>query len=701
MWSLLNAATKILRTRLALTNRVDVCVLDQNIAESPSNLNEHPGKIFCYFGQRPSGLPFLLAFARQDEDEDISHIFGFYTNTKFHIIQKPERKRFENRLQKGARLGLEIKLGVVITTVDVPQSCYLSVLIQMAEFLLDDDLINNFVAEKKITRCQFSSMVCFNPTIPFPSCRLMEIDSDARKIWDFIKERRFTVVEYDFNNPPARVNPTFEVMKIYYHGHIVYGIRYRSYNIMMLMLTHPSMFQCQEDADDVTAAIHQVLISSRIGVDHIGATRVFCGADTQCNSTSVMKAILLALSMPLLIVKQCDIDLIFPEEDQDLDSTVEEVLGTQSSIHEPGPSIPYPANWSDDEEILPNLQPLEYPQGTGEEVESITISLDIDAETCEPIVASASPPVVDDDDETIVVTCSQVSSQRTIILSQRDINNQLSEIRQNRDIKLALKEDHPTIDILPMDDPRNRVMNDQRVFKRQLSHIVTNFGLPASLLLIPGPSDLVRSLEDALSRDSRLLIAAVQTPVGLVLVIVDKQTEEWGLLNPHIDTQRTHEVFDRLKNLMQSNSSYFRSFGARQLDIPCHFHQRYKLMHLLLSVFCICQAFNIAKMLPLRVAYTEKRLRKFCHLVCRELQEKNQAYNVEHGLIRDNNFLMPGAYKSLPSPLVFEKSVVATDRCIFCNGRYHKNQGSHMAMAHGGQARAKSNRRRWLDSAKP
>lgn len=695
MWNTLSTATKILRARLAHINRVDIHVLDREVAEAPTDLNRHPGHIFCYFSQRKSGLPYLLVFGRQDPAKDISHIFCFYVNTKFRIIQKAERIWFEKKLQKGARLGLEIKLGVVKVATDLPQPLHMSVLVQMGEFLLDKDLMDNFLPEREMPKCTLGSMVCFNPTIPFPPCRIMEIDSDSRRVWDRIYDGRVVIAELDFHKPPSSIHKHFDVLKLYFHGHIIYGIRYKFYSILMLILTHPSMFQCEEDAQDVTTIIRQVLASSKVQVNYIGATRFYGRANPECNSDCVLKSILLALDLPLVTIKQCDVNFVLP--DDEAESIVEEVLSAHCS-QEAGPSVPYPPGWSDDEEILPNLP--ESGQEITHSFDSFTIPLEIDHSTCEPVATSSSTIINADELScgSFAATCSQSSSQGTIVLSQSYIDNQLAERRQARDLKTVLKLDHPSLDIIPIDDPHNRILTNVQFFKRQLNHIVANFGLPATLLPLVGPPDLVASLEEHQSHSNRMLLVPMQSPVGLVIVIIDKEMEEWGLINPNIVTQRDLTIFGRLKSLLSADSCSFADYQARQIDIPCHIHKRYRLMHLLLSVYCICQKYGQAKMLPMRLTYTEKCLRLFCYKVCKELQEANQAHNTERGLVRGNNYLMPGAFRSFPAALRFEQAVSSTHECVFCGMRGFANMGSHVSMAHNGQAVAKRERRRWMDN---
>lgn len=692
MWNELSTASKILRARLAHINRVDVHVLDREIVEAPQDLNQIPSRMFCYPSKRKSGLPFLLVFGREDPDKDISHIFCFYVNSRFRIIQKTERRLFETRLKKGTRLGLDVKLGVVNIEVDVPEPLYFSILIQMGEFLLDLDLINNFTLEKRINNCAFSSMVCFNPTIPFPGCRIMEIDSDSRRVWDRIYDQRITICEFNFDRPPTRLHKNFDVLKIYYQDHIIYGIRYKFYDILMLLLTHPSMFQCEEDAQDVTTVVSEVISSSNIRLNHVGATRFFGEVGHVCNSDSVLKSILLSLNLPLVTIKQCDVDFVFLDED--VESIVEGVLSAHCS-QEPGPSVPYPPNWSDDEEILPNLEDHGEP-----ELDPVTVSLNIDASSCEPIVVGVPQPMDTDDSlcEPAIATSSQVLSQSTVILSQRYIDDQIAERRRALNIKEELKQEHPAIDIMPFDDPRNKILTNVPFFKRQLTHIVDNYGLPATLLNPIALPDLIALLEETLPESKRMIIVPLQTPVRLVLLVFDKEAKEWGLINPNIASQRDMKVFARLKSHMTEGSHCFTDYEGRQIDIPCHFHTRYRLMHLLLAVYRLCQAYGQAKMLPMWIPYTEKRLRLFCHKVCKALQEANQAYNLRQGLVRENNYLKPGAYRSLPSNLSFEQSVVAVDGCLFCGKRGFKNLGSHISMAHDEQAHLKRERRRWMDN---
>ena len=168
----LGIATRILRARLAKTSRVDISILENHEAQSTNDLNEHFGEIICHFCPRPSGRVALLSFIREDGEQDISHVIAFYVNTRFKIIQPSERKRFANRLGKGVRLGLDVKLGVINANVDVHPSFEASILIELAVFMLNLRLATDFVPHREADTCVirlFQSEHSF-PTLSLKPC---------------------------------------------------------------------------------------------------------------------------------------------------------------------------------------------------------------------------------------------------------------------------------------------------------------------------------------------------------------------------------------------------------------------------------------------------------------------------------------------------------------------------------------------------
>ena len=440
----------------------------------------------------------------------------------------------------------------------------------------------------------------------------------------------------------------------------------------MLILPHPSLFRCSEDAEYVISSIRKRF--NRHNLLHVGSTRFYGNHKLSCCSTEVFKCILLALLVPLVTIKQCDIDYAFEEE--------------LVPISDVGPGLPsisrvealHAASSIDN----PSYSAEPYTEGQDTTVE---VPLSIDMSTCQPLV---EPPHASQ---------QSTSSQSTIICNQIDIDAELLHLDRLRDMKDSLRYDLPrTSGIKPRDDPQNLILNDTNFFLSELTFLASVYDLPAKISSLVDIDLLIDRLGSDFSGPSRLIIIPTKDIEGIVLILIDKQAEEWGLINPNAASQRELTSFSRIKSILGDATSLLKCFKGAQIDIPCHFHSDYRMMHLLMSVYCLCQAFRYAQLLPKRLTYTERRLRCLCYVICRELQFRNANYNFENGLVNDNGFLKEGAFRCLPSPVYFERSVVATDRCLFCDTRYLKNLGAHMSMAHGGQAKSKRDRRHWKDS---
>lgn len=669
-------ATQILRARIKQTNRVDINVLEECVAQSTSNMNNNNGRVFCYFCSRPDDSPVLLTFIREHIDQDISHIFAFYVNKKFKIIQPTERKRFANKLQEGARLGLEVKLGVVNADTSIPKFLHTSILIQMAEFMLDISLATNFIPTRQVTGCVFSSFVCFNPQIPFPTCRPKVLSSNAEKIWDHLRRKRIHTADVNLNNSSGSISPLARVLRIPYKGHVIYGVKYQPERALMIILPHPSLFRCHEDAVEFQDSIRKLYKTHQ--PEYIGPARFYGRPTTTCTASDVLMSILIMLELPLAVIKQCDVNFVLKDDDDE--STVSSLISSSSSqepIEAASVTAPGPSDMSDEvddeEEWVPTQE----------------ILLAIDMATCQP-----SSYVPNEPSQTL-----SIDSQATVICSQHDIDNQLAEIARLRSIKLSLKCDYPTRNaVKPMDDPDNRILKDMDFFHEEIDLMIESFNLPATLLPITSVTKLPRVLANTIEKSNRLLILPIVELKKVLLLIIDRKTSEWGLIDPDAASQRERTSYNRINLLLSHESSQFNDFEGIIITIPCIFHAKLQLMHLILSVYRICQAFDYAKMLPKRLTYTERRLRDFCYVICRELQMRNAQYNSRNGLVQGNGFLKEGAFRALPSLVQFERSVVATDLCLFCDSRAFKKLGTHMAMNHGGQAKTKRERRKWKES---
>lgn len=688
----LSVQTRILRTRLSRTSRVDISILDELEAESTGDMNEHFGEIICYLCSRPNGHPVMLVFVRKEPEDDISHIFAFYVNTKFKIIQPSERKRFAKRLQKGARLGLEVKLGVLNANTDIHESYYASVLIEMGEFLLNRSLATSFVAHKDVSLPVFGSLVCFNPTIPFPPCYTGRIPYPASNIWQQLKEQRYQVADYHLGRP-SKLNPFFDILRIHIGSHVVYGLHYKEDKVLGVLLPHPSLLQTSDDERELRAGIFKAL--SPYKLSRLVGTRFYGDVDAHCNSTNVFWAVSLCLDFRLVVVKQCDISELFPNNEVSevmRGSSQASVISTVPSTSRGPPAITVPSYTQDD----PGM--MEF-GGTVDEDDSVVIRVDIDESTGEPMASSA-------------LEASQIevmSSQETIVLSQSIIDIQVAEANRMaalvqeynrcRAVPISRDQDYPKANaVTPMDDPDNRILDDLGFMQAELKFLALKFPFPTIALELTSASSLIREVNSLIGcTDLRLVLIPVRTGAQLVFVLLDLHRKEWVLMDPNSENQNDSPILDSLVLILKSDNCRINHFGSRQLTITCFFHRQYKAMHLLLATFCVAQALRYAPMLPIRVIYNEKNFRGFCYHVCKELQTRNADYNYKHQFVKENGFLRPGAFRSLPSLVPLRRYPIREDLCLFCNTSQRKNRGSHMSMKHGQQAQAKRERRREME----
>jgi hypothetical protein len=249
-----------------------------------------------------------------------------------------------------------------------------------------------------------------------------------------------------------------------------------------------------------------------------------------------------------------------------------------------------------------------------------------------------------------------------------------------------------------MDDPDNRILEHLGFMESELDYLVRSFPVPTIAIELTSLTSLLSTVNNLAScEDLWLAVVPVRVVESLSFVILDLKAKEWAHINPDPVGWRESSAFNPIALTLKRADCRFKGFSGRPLTITCYFHQEYRIMHLLMAIFCFGQALGYAKTLPLRVVYTEKRLRGFCYHVCKELQYRNADFNFKHNFVKDNGFLLPGAYRSLPSPVPLRRFPVRTDLCLFCSSSQKRNLGSHMAMRHGDQALAKRERRRELE----
>lgn len=397
---------------------------------------------------------------------------------------------------------------------------------------------------------------------------------------------------------------------------------------------------------------------------------------TACNSYDALRALYLSITTPLVTIKSCDIETIVTSENIKVLS--DRLPSSQPIAPEPDYAEPSVSGTSHVYEEIVDEESEYVNLDAGTE----TVTIELDHENCEPLAIG-----------------SAASSQLTAILSQRELEAELSLISRRNNAKTLLELPYPTVNAVePRNDPSNIILTDHEFVRDEIKLMIIDYAMPACLILEVRTNSIVKHPNNQAHISSRLLIVPFGNDNELFLIIIDRQTEEWALLDPHLESQRDCVVYNDIKSKLGRPSSLFKDYVGKHILIPCHFHSQYPTIHLILAVYCIAKAFRYASMLPIKCYYTEKQFREFCHRICKEQQVKNSQYNREHGFVKPNDFLTPSAFRAKPSPVAFERSVVAMDTCMFCGKRFHKNLGSHMSMAHGGHGKAKLQRRRWLES---
>lgn len=259
-----------------------------------------------------------------------------------------------------------------------------------------------------------------------------------------------------------------------------------------------------------------------------------------------------------------------------------------------------------------------------------------------------------------------------------DLREQLSDAEGSDDV-LAFS---------PRDDPYGQLLHDREFFVGYLGLLVERFrdkfGLPV-LLGQPTHFEGLARLEEARFASYRFLIVPIFSFDINILVIIDFEKKEFGIMNPN-----SAVILDTIKYVKES-LKHFSGYKSVRMNLTIGFHRRFPLAHLLAGVITFEHALEYAVMLPRNLIYQECSFRNMCTTICKRQEVVNQRKNLDEGLIDSGGRLRPGAYRTFSSPVQIEDYPVKTDMCFFCTKRRSKNRGAnlgvHMKMKHGGLAR--------------
>lgn len=664
----LSMATRMLSHRLTDPTKLNVTLIDLAL-DTAAEMEEYFGRYIGYFDLRPNGDPCFVLMARLVPGSEIDHLFVFYLRTNYRKVQKSEVQTLQKRLPSLTKL----KTAVVNIRTLAPRTCNLSILLQTVEFNISPSLLNDFRPVQIIYTDRGVRSVCFNPHIPYPDCISLSPASEANDVWKDIENLGLKVVHHNSDTLPKNVSADFDIMSLEYDGHLLYLIHHREIRSIVFLLSHYTQFKFQEDYQDYA---RQVTRSFGPGIKFAGVTRYFGDSTTMCTSSNVVKACLLARicgNNILTCIKPSDVNTIIrPRYMRELLEHVENTRRLSSSTPVLDADIVEQPYEEDDPNILEPICDL------------VITDVRFDGENGDPNVLS--------------VTKDQISSQDTVIITEEEIRLELNLYARRDDFKKTLDGLVPVVpNLAPMNSMDGEALNDPEIFY-QVLHInlmlwrrYTTYDLEGILYL--DNTDFKVDLKHRHGRFWVLPVIPIPAPDTVctpdtVLFIVDRQNKEYVYVNSLNDLRADTEQFKTIDDDVRSRCDELQEMKGWPLLLTSVFHRDYYKMHLIMTTFYLGRLFRYAVSLPKKLIYAEREFRHICHDVCLELQLTNQRYNLDHNLVKRNGYLKPEAFRSISSPVGFERSVVPSDQCPFCSTRGHKNLANHIRMKHGGQSAA-------------
>lgn len=675
----LSLLTRILRTRLA-----EKCIFDYQILEKAAflavkDVNQHIGSFVGFFTRRPKGNICFFVFVRSDPSKYFDHIFGYYVNVKFYKIPKSELDQFRGKATPGSILSVQM------VQTDAHQVFYPSVLIQMIVFTLGSNLIDDFKKYRLLPAGGSDLFLCFNPSIGYPRCGGPE--ADAKRIIENHEAQGFVIRTFDCTKP-SDILPDVDLLIIFYKSHLIYGVHYKNFKLLNIILPHVVQFAHSIDVSCLKITLNRAFGSYKL--NGIVASRIYSIANEPCNGVLALKACALALRHPFVSIRDSELRAVV--SDLRLDRPFPQP-SLQVKDLTPVSSQPKIAKDAD------SSQPKDVP------AMEKTVRNNDDYDMVSYNCADYEPPVPSLDPHVGSQAHSQAttSSQATVIMSAEELRLHLFIAKKRRWAKDLLVypffKDH-FID--PLDDPHGTFLNDSQLYCKQLLGIIdTLTGYTTAEVIIPGSMDnfdeeLTEAVE--VNKIRFLVLPMILNDSSDALLVVDNQNEEWGFMCPDNKAWRDEEMFKKVKEIF--SGTLLSKYEGLAINMTSYYHTAYPKIHLLMGLYHISKAFRYASILPKKVVYKERDFRLYCHHLCQEVAIANTKYNLEKQLIKPNGFLAKGAYISASCPVTFERAVVNEDQCVFCLSRSFKNIGSHMSMKHGGYGLKNRSIRRWRDALK-
>jgi hypothetical protein len=653
--------TGLLRHRLAHTVSFNINIIEEQVAFAASNLSNHNGTHIGFLMRRPDRSFMFVLLIKPDIDDGRPTLALFYLNTKFQDIKKSETDLLTKRIPQGTRIS------IVNIKTTVPSFSHPSLLLALVEWSIVSRLFNEYRPIIPIRTYGGSRFVVSNPQ-PYPSCRIDAYGSEAIVVINLMRRLRLKLVSFDCDHPTP-IPAEFDILRIVIDRHLVYGINYPEYRLLMILLPHPMQFRTAQMLNDTKNLLQEY---SAEAWAHIGPMRYHSEPTLQCNSSEILKACIMALAQPFVNLSSKDIDAMMP--DSQLNSIAAAIAQSAPLFRAASPAADLPEDENLDEAC------------DDATIEVVNVDSCSTGDRAEFVSSQRSNPSI-----------QSGASQPSLALYEAEI---LAETRR-MDACLGLRNlvanyNYPLKnEVTPMSDPNGSILNNTAFFLADLEWMADLCNAHTTAAMTPALDPAM--LDDAITINeegaTRFLIIPILAEGFDAVLVVDRQNEEWGYINPNNEATDA-DVFADISNVATKTCSQFRDYVGMPITITSHFHKEYPKMHLLMAVFHLAKLFRYAKILPRKIIYRECDFRAFCDQLIAELRVANMNYNLERGYIKPDGYIASGGYISPTSSNVqFERSIVPSDQCNFCLKRGYNNLANHMSMKHGGLATTNAARR--------
>lgn len=641
-------ASRILTARLCRPLSLDAIILERHLIDANAKLDNYCHRFVGCFDQREDGAPCFYLIARSNPDSEVSHVFVYYLNRDYMVIQDTDIEVLRKFIPGLGTRTCEVEVGIIQVKCTLASARHLGALITAIDYSLNSKLLESHIPCRLITyRDDKLFFVGVRVGSELPYCN-GELTSDSLSKYKTLVDSYS--IPFELLTRGSSIDRS-SVGVIRSRGHLINLIYCKEARIANYILAHDNQLESTSHYDELQE------IASRWISDEITShcyTRLISNEGLRCDGAIVLETIDLALEfMPNTLT------VLYKEDISYLEAR-------------------YPGSWQYHDGLRTVAPPR---RASHDYVNPSRVSIEED--TLLTFRSGCKRPEV---------VRSSIDSQATTIITDRaDIRAELSFLREVANERKRVRDSiiPPVHKVEPFDDLTQSYLKFLPSFNQAIEFIGQTWNRYAKTVA----SRRIRTFLDkpVLPEEVRFVIYPVDNirDSEPCLLIVDHQNYEWIYISADNLDHSNPDIFrDVTNHHLMSSFPELSQYKGRAVPITSVFHKEYIKVHLLMSIYVISRLFEYHVGLPSKIVYAEWEFRKYSSNICVELQLINMEYNLEHNLIDEDGHLKEGAKKSFPSPIMYEPAVVPKDLCMFCKRRGWGNLGRHISCAHGGQAKA-------------